>query len=64
MSSMQALTSPRISFNRGTERRAHGQAALLVAVGLFLVVLLVEAALIATAAPSVSDLSSLYTTVT
>lgn len=59
-----SLTPAILRFDRGTVRRSRPYRPHLIAAALFLAVLIADAVLIATAAPSVAEIGSLYVTVT
>ena len=62
--SIQTLPSPVTFRARSTARRAPVDRMLLIAAGLFLVVLIAEAIVVAVAAPSLTDIGALYVTTT
>jgi hypothetical protein len=64
MSSIRSFASPQMAALSPRARRRSGGQALALAVTLFLAVLIVEAIVVASAAPSVPEIGSLYTSTT
>jgi hypothetical protein len=64
MTMIPMTPSARLAGSRGASRRSGTDPAFLIAVALFLAVVIAEAAFIALAAPSISDIGALYATAT